>query len=98
MKKTLLGALFIVATLLVSSGCYTAPPEATVQTSPPAVPVPPPTGYVSYAAEYYAWDRAEYVGVSGGNYVLLDRWGLGNGSSYHRSALSWLGEVPSRLA
>jgi len=71
MKKTVLGALFIVVMLLASSGCYTAPPAVAVQTSPavPAPPVPPSTAYVQYAPDYYVWDGAEYVGVSGGNYV-----------------------------
>ena len=31
--------------------------------------VPPPTGYVTYAPDYYVWDGDEYVGVSGGQYV-----------------------------
>jgi hypothetical protein len=69
MKKIILGALFVVGTLLGSSGCYTPPPAVTVQTPPPATSVPPPTGYVSYAPSYCVWDGTEYVGVSGGNYV-----------------------------
>jgi len=82
MKKTMLGALSVVVTLFVSSGCYTPPPAVAVQTSPPppavevqtapavpAPPIPPPTGYVQYAPDYYTWDGSEYVGVSGGNYV-----------------------------
>ncbi len=89
MKKTVLGALFVVVTLLSGSGCYTPPPAVAVQTNPPepqtgppppavevqtspavpAPPVPPSTGYVQYAPDYYVWDGAQYVGVSGGNYV-----------------------------
>lgn len=79
MKKIVLGAVFVVATLLVCSGCYTPPPAVAVQTtsaplavevpSVPAPTVPPPTGYVQYAPDYYTWDGAEYVGISGGNYV-----------------------------
>ena len=68
MKKTVLGAAFIVATVLATSGCCTSPPPVAVQASP-ATPVPAPTGYVAYAPDYYVWDGAEYVGVSGGNYV-----------------------------
>ena len=87
MKKTTLGALLVVVTLL--AGCYTPPAPVAVQTSPPepqtgpsppavevqttpavpAPPVPPSTAYVQYAPDYYVWDGAEYVGVSGGNYV-----------------------------
>jgi hypothetical protein len=69
MKRILLGAVSLATTLLVSSGCYTPPPAVAVQTSPPATAVLPPSGYVTYAPDYYVWDGAEYVGVSRGNYV-----------------------------
>ena len=71
MKKTVLYGFFVAVTLLGSSGCYTPPPAVAVQTNPPppVAPVPPPTGYVTYAPDYYVWDGAEYIGVSGSSYV-----------------------------
>ncbi|HTL17312.1 MAG TPA: hypothetical protein VL793_08750 [Patescibacteria group bacterium] len=64
---------------LIQAGCYTPPPPAVAIQAPapsvaleaPSAPptIPPPTGYVAYAPDYYVWDGNEYVGVSNGQYV-----------------------------
>ncbi len=68
MKTTIICLALLASLTLVTSGCYTPPPAVAVQ-SPSVVSVPPPTGYVTYAPEYYVWDGYEYVGVSNGQYV-----------------------------
>lgn len=64
MKPTLFLSL-LAALTLIESGCYTPPPAVAVQVPAP----PPPTGYVTYAPDYYVWDGNEYMGVANGQYV-----------------------------